>query len=127
MAVPPEFIEDLRQRVPLSDVIGRRVKLIRKGHRHIGLCPFHAEKTPSFSVVDDDGFYHCFGCGVHGDAISFLRETEGLDFIEAIERLAEMAGLALPRSTPQDSIALRQRKVVLDILEETTLFFEAVT
>jgi len=125
MAVPPEFIEDLRQRVPLSDVIGRRVKLIRKGHRHIGLCPFHAEKTPSFSVVDDDGFYHCFGCGVHGDAISFLRETEGLDFIEAIERLAEMAGLTLPRSTPQDSIALRQRKVVLDILEETTLFFEA--
>ena len=125
MAVPPEFIEDLRQRVPLSDVIGRRVKLIRKGHRHIGLCPFHAEKTPSFSVVDDDGFYHCFGCGVHGDAISFLRETEGLDFIEAIERLAEMAGLTLPRSTPQDSVALRQRKVVLDILEETTLFFEA--
>ena len=125
MAVPPEFIEDLRQRVPLSDVIGRRVKLIRKGHRHIGLCPFHAEKTPSFSVVDDDGFYHCFGCGVHGDAISFLRETEGLDFIEAIERLAEMAGLTLPRSTPQDSVALRQRKVVLDILEETTSFFEA--
>ena len=125
MAVPPEFIEDLRQRVPLSDVIGRRVKLIRKGHRHIGLCPFHAEKMPSFSVVDDDGFYHCFGCGVHGDAISFLRETEGLDFIEAIERLAEMAGLTLPRSTPQDSVALRQRKVVLDILEETTLFFEA--
>ncbi len=125
MAVPPEFIEDLRQRVPLSDVIGRRVKLIRKGHRHIGLCPFHAEKTPSFSVVDDDGFYHCFGCGVHGDAISFLRETEGLDFIEAIERLAEMAGLTLPRSTPKDSVALRQRKVVLDILEETTSFFEA--
>ncbi len=125
MAVPPEFIEDLRQRVPLSDVIGRRVKLVRKGHRHIGLCPFHAEKTPSFSVVDDDGFYHCFGCGVHGDAISFLRETEGLDFIEAIERLAEMAGLTLPSSTPQDSVALRQRKVVLDILEETTLFYEA--
>ena len=55
MAVPPEFIEDLRQRVPLSDVVGRRVKLVRKGRRHTGLCPFHAEKTPSFSVVDDDG------------------------------------------------------------------------
>ena len=65
MAVPPEFIEDLRQRLPLSDVVGRRVKLIRKGRRHSGLCPFHAEKNPSFSVVDDDGFYHCFGCGVH--------------------------------------------------------------
>ncbi|MDC3294246.1 DNA primase, partial [Alphaproteobacteria bacterium] len=125
MAVPPEFIEDLRQRVPLSDVVGRRVKLIRKGRRHSGLCPFHAEKTPSFSVVDDDGFYHCFGCGVHGDAISFLREMDGLEFMEAVERLAEMAGLAVPRTVPQDPAASRQRKAVLDILEETTLFFEA--
>ena len=125
MAVPPEFIEDLRQRVPLSDVVGRRVKLIRKGRRHSGLCPFHAEKTPSFSVVDDDGFYHCFGCGVHGDAISFLREMDGLEFMEAVERLAEMAGLAVPRTVPQDPAASRQRKAVLDILEEATLFFEA--
>ena len=125
MAVPPEFIEDLRQRVPLSDVVGRRVKLVRKGRRHSGLCPFHNEKTPSFSVVDDDGFYHCFGCGVHGDAISFLRETEGLEFMEAVERLAEMAGLTLPRSAPRDPVASRQRKTTLDILEETTLFFEA--
>ena len=125
MAVPPEFIEDLRQRVPLSDVVGRRVKLIRKGRRHSGLCPFHAEKTPSFSVVDDDGFYHCFGCGVHGDAISFLREMDGLEFMEAVERLAEMAGLAVPRTVPQDPAASRQRKAALNILEETTLFFEA--
>ncbi|MFL2845793.1 MAG: DNA primase [Candidatus Puniceispirillaceae bacterium] len=125
MAVPPEFIEDLRQRVLLSDVVGRRVKLVRKGRRHSGLCPFHAEKTPSFSVVDDDGFYHCFGCGVHGDAISFLRETEGLEFIEAVERLAEMAGLAVPRSASQNPAASRQRKTALDILEETALFFEA--
>ena len=125
MAVPPEFIEDLRQRVPLSDVVGRRVKLIRKGRRHSGLCPFHAEKTPSFSVVDDDGFYHCFGCGVHGDAISFLREMDGLEFMEAVERLAEMAGLAVPRTLPQDPAASRQRKAALDILEEATLFFEA--
>ena len=125
MAVPPEFIEDLRQRVPLSDVVGRRVKLIRKGRRHSGLCPFHAEKTPSFSVVDDDGFYHCFGCGAHGDAISFLREMDGLEFMEAVERLAEMAGLAVPSTVPQDLATSRQRKAALDILEETTLFFEA--
>jgi len=123
MAVSPEFIEDLRQRVPLSDVIGRRVKLVRKGRRHTGLCPFHSEKTPSFSVVDDDGFYHCFGCGVHGDAISFLRETDGLDFLEAVERLAEMAGVAVPRSTPQDTQKMAQRKAALDILEVTTRFF----
>ena len=125
MAVPPEFIEDLRQRVPLSDIIGKRVKLVRKGRRHSGLCPFHSEKTPSFSVVDDQGFYHCFGCGAHGDAISFLRETDGLDFMEAVERLAGMAGLAVPRSAPEDPDKQRQRKAALDILEETTRFFQA--
>ena len=125
MAVPPEFIEDLRQRIPLSDIIGKRVKLVRKGRRHSGLCPFHSEKTPSFSVVDDQGFYHCFGCGANGDAISFLRETDGLDFMEAVERLAGMAGLAVPRSAPEDPDKQRQRKAALDILEETTRFFQA--
>jgi len=125
MAVPSEFIEDLRQRVPLSDVVGRRVKLVKKGRRYSGLCPFHSEKTPSFSVVDDDGFYHCFGCGVHGDAISFLREMDGLDFMEAVEQLASMAGLVVPRSAPSDPAATRQRKAALDILEETTRYFES--
>ncbi len=125
MAVPPEFIEDLRQRVPLSDIVGRRVKLVRKGRRFSGLCPFHSEKTPSFSVVDDDGFYHCFGCGAHGDAISFLREMDGLDFMEAVERLADMAGLSMPKSTRIDPAVTRQRKAALDILEEATRFFEA--
>ena len=125
MAVPPEFIEDLRQRVPLSDIIGKRVKLTRKGRRFSGLCPFHSEKTPSFSVIDDDGFYHCFGCGTHGDAISFLRETDGLEFMEAVERLADMAGLAMPRSTPQDPKVTEQRRAVFDILEATTQFFQA--
>ena len=124
MSVPPEFIEDLRQRVPLSDLIGKRVKLVRKGRRFSGLCPFHSEKTPSFSVVDDQGFYHCFGCGAHGDAISFLRETDGLDFMEAVERLAGMAGLTVPRSAPEDPQRTRQRKAALDILEETTRVFQ---
>jgi len=125
MAVPPEFIEDLRQRVPLSDIVGKRVKLARKGRRFSGLCPFHSEKTPSFSVVDDQGFYHCFGCGAHGDAISFLRETDGLDFMEAVERLAGMAGMTVPRSAPEDPQRTRQRKAALDILEETTKYFQA--
>ena len=105
MAVPPEFIEDLRQRVPLSDVVGRRVKLIRKGRRHSGLCPFHAEKTPSFSVVDDDGFYHCFGCGAHGDAIKFIQEHDNLTFIEALTKLAQAAGLELPEKTKKNHLA----------------------
>ena len=120
MAVPPEFIEDLRQRVPLSDSNGRRVKLIRKGRRFSGLCPFHSENTPSFSVVDEDGFYHGFGCSAHGDAISFLREMDGLDFMEAVERLADMAGVAMPKSTHIDPAVIRRRKATFDILEETT-------
>ena len=125
MAVPPEFLEDLRQRVPLSDIVGKRVKLTRKGRRFSGLCPFHSEKTPSFSVVDDQGFYHCFGCGAHGDAISFLRETDGLEFMEAVERLAAMAGMTVPRSAPEDPQRTRQRKAALDILEETAKYFQA--
>ena len=125
MAVPPEFIEDLRQRVPLSEIIGKRVKLVRKGRRFSGLCPFHSEKTPSFSVVDDDGYYHCFGCGVHGDAISFLREMDGLEFMEAVERLADMAGMAMPLGAPQDPKVTQQRKAALDILETTATFFRA--
>ena len=111
--------------MPLSDIVGKRVKLTRKGNRFTGLCPFHSEKTPSFSVVDDQGFYHCFGCGVHGDAISFLRETDGLDFMEAVERLASMAGLTVPRSAPEDPQRTRQRKAALDILEETARYFQA--
>ena len=125
MAVPPEFLEDLRQRIPLSDIIGNRVKLTRKGRRHSGLCPFHSEKTPSFSVVDDQGFYHCFGCGVHGDAISFLRETDGLDFMEAVERLAGMVGMEVPRNAPENTDLQRQRKAAFEILEETTRFFQS--
>ena len=102
MAVPPEFINDLRQRVAISDVVGRRIKLVKKGRRFVGLCPFHSEKTPSFSVVDDEGFYHCFGCGAHGDVISFLREIDGLNFLEAIERIAEIAGLSVPKTDVVD-------------------------
>ena len=78
-------------------------------------------KTPSFSVVDDQGFYHCFGCGAHGDAI--FRETDGLDFMEAVERLAEMAGITVPRSAPEDP--QRTREAALDILEETTRVFQS--
>ena len=125
MAIPEQFIEEIRNRVPLSDVVGRRVKLVRKGRRHTGLCPFHSEKTPSFNVSDDQGFYHCFGCGVSGDAIKFLRETEGLEFVEAVERLAGMAGLDVPRGKPEDPEKTRRRRAALGILEETSLFFQA--
>ena len=88
MALPQQFMDELRRRVSLSSVIGKRVKLISRGNRMVGLCPFHQEKTPSFHVLDDEGYYHCFGCGVSGDAISFLREQESMSFMDALEHLA---------------------------------------
>ena len=81
MTITPEFLENLRSHISLSSIIGKRVKLTKKGSRLVGLCPFHGEKTPSFNINDDEGFYHCFGCGVSGDAITYLRETDGLDII----------------------------------------------
>src|SRR5260221_14056402 len=88
MAFPPGFLDELRSRVPLGDLVGRRVRLTRRGREQAGLCPFHNERTPSFYVVEDKGFFHCFGCGAHGDAIGFLMRTDRLDFDEAVERLA---------------------------------------
>ena len=84
MAFSPQFLDELRTRSGLAQVIGRRVRLSRKGGEHIGLCPFHKEKTPSFTVNEDKGFYHCFGCGAHGSAIDFVMHTEGMSFPEAI-------------------------------------------
>ena len=72
MAFPSGFLDELREKIPLSELIGRKVKLTHKGREYTGLCPFHKEKTPSFTVNDDKGFYHCFGCGAHGDIIRFL-------------------------------------------------------
>jgi DNA primase len=125
LAVPSEFIEELRARTTLSDLIGKRVKLVPKGGRLAGLCPFHSEKTPSFYVNDSDGFYHCFGCGVSGDAISFLRESDGMEFMEAVRYLAEMAGMAVPNSAPVDSQKAEQRKQAIDALEYAARFYQA--
>ena len=125
MALPPDFTDELRSRITLSDIVGKRVKLVKKGNRMSGLCPFHNEKTPSFYVNDTDGFYHCFGCGVSGDAISFLREQEGMDFMTAIRQLAEMAGMAVPQSTPVDAERAQARQTAMDILEAGTRFFQS--
>ena len=81
---PPLPADEIRARIGLSDRVVRKVKLIRKGHEFSGLCPFHDEKTPSFTVNDDKGFYHCFGCGAHGDVIGFVMHTENLSFPEAV-------------------------------------------
>ena len=75
MAFDEGFLDELKSRVRVAEVVGRRVKLVRKGREFMGLCPFHSEKSPSFSVNEQKGFYHCFGCGAHGDAIKFVCET----------------------------------------------------
>lgn len=125
MGFTPDFLEEIRTRIPVSDVVGRKVRLVRKGHEHTGLCPFHNEKTPSFTVNDDKGFYHCFGCSAHGDVIKFVIETEGLTFPEAVERLAGQAGLALPEYTPQDRAQTERRKNLYDVMELAAHWFES--
>lgn len=89
-------LEEFKARLPLADVVGRYVRLTKAGREYKGLCPFHKEKTPSFNVVESKGFYHCFGCGAHGTAIDFVMGVEGLDFGEAVERLADMTGIPAP-------------------------------
>ena len=125
MAFPPGFLDELRGRIPLGDLVGRRVRLIRSGREHKGLCPFHNEKTPSFYVVEDKGFFHCFGCGAHGDAIGFLMRADNLDFIEAVERLAGEAGLTVPQQTPQDRERAQRQKTLIETLAAATTFYEA--
>jgi len=124
MALPQQFMDELRRRVSLSSVIGKRVKLISRGNRMIGLCPFHQEKTPSFHVRDEDGYYHCFGCGVSGDAISFLREQESMSFIDAIHHLAEMAGMTVPEQQKLSPEEREQRNSMAQMLEDAARFFE---
>ena len=124
MAFPPGFLDELRSRVSLADLVGKRVRLTRKGREYGGLCPFHNEKTPSFYVVEDKGFFHCFGCGAHGDAIGFVMRSENLDFIEAIERLAGIAGVQVPQQTPQEREKAQRQKTLLEALAAAAKFYE---
>jgi DNA primase len=124
MTFPSEFLDEIRARVVMSGAVGRRVKLTRRGREHVGLCPFHNEKTPSFTVSDDKGFFHCFGCGAHGDVISFVTRTEGLSFPEAVERLANEAGLPMPRESPAERADARRRAGLIEVLEAAAAWFE---
>src|ERR1700730_3611252 len=124
MALPPGFLDELRGRVSLSGLIARRVKLARRGREYAGLCPFHHEKTPSFYVVEDKSFFHCCVCGAHGDAIGFVMRADNLDFIEAVEKLAGEAGLAVPQSTPQEREREPRQKTLLEATEAAAAFYE---
>ncbi|KAB0267093.1 DNA primase [Microvirga brassicacearum] len=125
MRYPPQILEEIRARLPASAVVGKRVRLKKAGREWRGLSPFNAEKTPSFYVNDQKQFYHCFSSGKHGDIFSFLMETEGLSFPEAVERLAAEAGVTLPKMTREDQEQEVRRNSLYDVMDLATEFFEA--
>lgn len=129
MRFSPSFLDEIRDRVPISAVIGRRVTWDRKKTNaprgdYWACCPFHGEKSPSFHCEDRKGRYHCFGCGVTGDHFRFLTELEGLSFPEAVQQMADMAGVAMPQPDAQSERRERERTSLLDVMEMATVFFE---
>jgi len=122
MALPPQFLDELRARTPLAAVIGRRVRLARSGRQWKGCCPFHGEKTPSFYVYDDH--YHCFGCGVHGDAITFVMQSQGASFPEAVEQLATEAGMQVPTPSPEAAEAEQRRMDLAGVLDAAAASYQ---
>src|SRR5882672_6447669 len=124
MSFSPAFLSELRDRLPLSEVVGKRLRLTRAGREFKACCPFHNEKSPSFYVNDDKQFYHCFGCGAHGDLIGFVMHHDKLSFPEAVEILAPQAGLQVPRDTPMERERFDQEKRLLHLLDRTTAWFE---
>lgn len=124
MSFPPRFLNELRDRISVSSIVGKKVKLTKKGREYLGLCPFHHEKTASFTVNDEKGFYHCFGCGAHGDIIRFLTDCERLPFLEAVEHLAHLAGLSVPQSSPAYKEMENKQKTLIEIMELACQFFQ---
>lgn len=125
MRFSPQFLDELRARLPVSEVVGRRVKLKKTGREFTGLSPFNKEKTPSFTVNDQKGFYHDFSSGKHGSIFDFVMETEGVTFPEAVERLAAMAGVALPKVSKDEEAREEKRKTLYEVMELAAKFFEA--
>ena len=122
--IPQRFVEDLLDRIDLAELIGSRITLKKAGGNYKARCPFHDEKTPSFNVRPDKGFYHCFGCGAHGDAISFVREFDGLGFTDAVEELARRAGMEVPydQSARQE---MQQARTLTDALDYASRFYQS--
>ena len=120
--IPQHFIDDLISRADVAEVVGRRVQLKKAGKEFKGCCPFHDEKTPSFSVVPDKGFYHCFGCGAHGTAISFLMEHDHMDFVDAVESLANTMGIEVPREEGQRPA--RSYDALFELISRVARYFE---
>jgi DNA primase len=120
--IPPQFIDELLSRVDVVEVINRRVPLKKAGRDYQACCPFHDEKTPSFTVSQPKQFYHCFGCGAHGSAIGFLMEYDNLSFVEAVETLAESAGLEVPREAGHSQGP--DLRPLYDLMEQASRFYQ---
>ncbi|MDH3240245.1 MAG: DNA primase [Alphaproteobacteria bacterium] len=125
MAFTDRFLDEIRARAGLAERIARKVKLTKRGREYSGLCPFHNEKTPSFTVNEDKGFFHCFGCGAHGDVIGFVMQTENLSFPEAVERLADEVGLQVPASSPEERARAEQAVSLYAVTEKACAWFES--
>lgn len=119
-----KFLDELRSKLSLVDVVSEKVKLTRKGREYTGLCPFHNEKTPSFTINEAKGFYHCFGCGAHGDIVRFEMEANGLPFMDAVEKLAHKAGVPMPKFSKENSLENQKRQSLFEIMELATTFYE---
>jgi DNA primase len=124
MAFPPSLLEEIRNRLSVSEIAGKRLRLTRAGREFKACCPFHNEKTPSFYINDDKQFFHCFGCGAHGDVIGFTMRHDRLSFPEAVEQLAGLAGLEVPRDTPEEREKFDREKSFYHLLERATVYFE---
>ena len=125
MAIPREVIESIRERVDLVQLVGQSVTLQRKGNSMVGLCPFHQEKTPSFGVVPHKNIFHCFGCGVGGDAFKFLQLSRGLSFYEAVKELADQVGVEIEdkQVTEAERQRFKRRATLFDVCKEASRFF----
>ncbi|CAN5463171.1 DNA primase [soil metagenome] len=123
MTLTPQFLDELRARTLLSALIGRTTKLTKAGREYKGCCPFHQEKTPSFYVNDDKGFYHCFGCSAHGDAIKWMTEQQGLPFMDAVKELAQSAGMEMPAMDPRSAEKAERAKGLHEAMAEAAAWF----
>lgn len=120
MSIPPRFLDDIRNRLTLSEIIGRRISVKRAGRESKACCPFHKEKSPSFTINDDKQFYHCFGCGAHGDVIGFIMQHDNLSFMDAVEMLAADAGLQMPKPDPQAAERAEKQRGLHELMDEAT-------
>lgn len=123
MALTPQWMDELRNRISLSGVIGRSIRVTKAGREFKACCPFHNEKSPSFTINDEKGFYHCFGCGAHGDVIRWMTDHQGLPFMEAIKELALQAGMEVPAPDPRAAKVAEQQKSLHDVMAAAQAFF----